>query len=43
MNEDMEKIIKEWSEEFLILIVDAKLSDTNTIGSPIVTRDEHVI
>jgi hypothetical protein len=41
-NEDMEHIIKEWLEEFLVPIIDTKLSDTDTIGSPIVTRVEHV-
>jgi hypothetical protein len=38
----MEKITKEWKEEFLILVDDAELSDKNTIGSPMVTRVEHV-
>jgi hypothetical protein len=41
-DEDMEKITKEWPEEFFVPVIDAKLSDTNTIGSPIVTRVEHV-
>jgi hypothetical protein len=41
-NEDMEHITKEWSEEFLVPVTDAKLSDTDTIGSPIFTRVEHV-
>jgi hypothetical protein len=36
-DEDMEHITKEWTEEFLVPIIDAKLSDTNTIGSPIFT------
>jgi hypothetical protein len=38
----MEQITKEWPEEFLVLVVDAELSDTDTIGSPIVTWVEHV-
>jgi hypothetical protein len=33
----MEKFTKEWSEEFLVAFVDVELSDTDTIGSPIVT------
>jgi hypothetical protein len=42
MDDDMEQITKEWSEEFLVPVADAELSDTDTIGSPIVTRVEHV-
>jgi hypothetical protein len=42
MDEDMEQITKEWLEEFLVPVTDAELSDTDTIGSPIVTRVEHV-
>jgi hypothetical protein len=41
-DEDMEQITKEWLEEFLVPVDDAELSDTDTIGSPIVTRVEHV-
>jgi hypothetical protein len=41
-DEDMEQITKEWPEEFLVPVADAELSDTDTIGSPIVTRVEHV-
>jgi hypothetical protein len=41
-DEDMEQITKEWPEEFLVPIVDAKLSKNDTIGSPMVTRVEHV-
>jgi hypothetical protein len=37
-DEDMEQITKEWLEEFLVPVTDAELSDTDTIGSPIVTR-----
>jgi hypothetical protein len=33
----MEQITKEWPEEFLVPVADAELSDTDTIGSPIVT------
>jgi hypothetical protein len=33
----MEKITKEWLEEFIILVVDAELFDTDTIGSSMVT------
>jgi hypothetical protein len=38
----MEQITKEWSEEFLVPVIDAELSDTDTIGRPMVTRVEHV-
>ena len=38
----MEHITKEWPKEFLVPGVDTKLSDTDTIGSPMVTRVEHV-
>jgi hypothetical protein len=38
----MEQIIKKWPKEFLVPVVDAKLSDTYTVGSPMVTRVEHV-
>jgi hypothetical protein len=41
-NEDMEQITKEWSEQFLLHVADAELSDTDTIGIPIVTQVEHV-
>jgi hypothetical protein len=37
----MEQITKEWMKEFLVPDADAKLSDTDTIGSPIVTQVEH--
>jgi hypothetical protein len=40
-DEDMEKITKECSEEFLILVDDAEISDTKIIGSPLVTQFEH--
>ena len=36
-DEDMEQLTKEWSEEFLVPVTDAELSDTDTIGSPMVT------
>jgi hypothetical protein len=42
MDEDMEQIRKEWSEELLVPVDDAKLFDTNIIGIPLVTRVEHV-
>jgi hypothetical protein len=38
----MEYITKEWLEEFLVPIADAELSDTDIIGSPLVTWVEHV-
>ena len=38
----MEQITKEWLEEFIVPIVDAELSDTDTIGSPIVTLVKYV-
>jgi hypothetical protein len=38
----MEQITKELSKEFLLLVIDAEIFDTETIGSPIVTRVEHV-
>jgi hypothetical protein len=41
-NVDMEQIIKDWPEAFLVPISDVDLSDTDTIGSPMVTRAEHV-
>jgi hypothetical protein len=41
-DEDMDQITKEWPDEFLVSVVDAELSETETIGSPIVTRVEHV-
>lgn len=41
-NEDMEEITKEWLTEFLVPVVDAELSDVDIIGSPLVTRVEHV-
>jgi hypothetical protein len=33
----MEQITKDWPEEFLVPVVDAELSDTETIGSSIIT------
>jgi uncharacterized protein YpbB len=42
IDEYMEKITKEWPEEFLVPVVDAEFSDTDTIGSPMVTQVEHV-
>jgi hypothetical protein len=39
---DMEQITKEWPEEFLVPVADVELSSIDTIGSPIVTRVEHV-
>jgi hypothetical protein len=42
MDDDMEKITKEWPEEFLVPIDDTELSNTKTIGSPIVTQVEYV-
>jgi hypothetical protein len=41
-DEDMEQITKEWLEDFLVPIVDVELFDIDTIGSPMVTRVEHV-
>jgi hypothetical protein len=41
-DEDMEQITKEWTEEFLAHVADEELSDTDTIGSSMVTRVEHV-
>jgi hypothetical protein len=38
----MEQITKEWLKEFLVPIADAELSDTDTIGIPLVTQVEHV-
>lgn len=38
----MEHITKEWPQEFLVPVADAKLSSTDTIGSPMVTQVEHV-
>jgi hypothetical protein len=40
--EDMEQIMKEWSEEFVVPVANAELSDTDIIGSPLVTQVEHV-
>jgi uncharacterized protein YsxB (DUF464 family) len=42
IDEDMEKIMKEWPEEFQTPIVDVELSNADIIGSPLVTRFEHV-
>jgi hypothetical protein len=41
-DEDMDKIMKEWPEKFLVPVADAEISDTDTIGSPLVTQVEHV-
>jgi hypothetical protein len=41
-DEDMDQITKEWPDEFLVPIFDEKLSDTDTIGSCIVTQFKHV-
>jgi hypothetical protein len=41
-SEDMEEITKEWPAEFLVPVDDAKLSDPNIIGSPLVNWVEHV-
>jgi hypothetical protein len=38
----MEQITKEWSKEFLVLVANVELCDTDTIGSPLVTQVEHV-
>jgi hypothetical protein len=38
----MEEITKEWLVEFLVLVEDADLSDTDIIGSPLVTQVKHV-
>jgi hypothetical protein len=38
----MEEIMKEWPVEFLIPVDDAKLSNPDIIGLPLVTRVEHV-
>jgi hypothetical protein len=40
-NEDMQEITKEWLAEFLVPVKDAKLSDPNTIESPLVTQTEY--
>jgi hypothetical protein len=41
-DEYMELITKEWSEEFLVPIIDVELSNIETIGSLIVTQVEKV-
>jgi hypothetical protein len=41
-DEDMEEITKEWPTEFLVPVDDAELSNPDIIGSPLVTRAEHV-
>jgi hypothetical protein len=41
-DEDMEEITKEWPKKFLVPVEDAELSDADIIGSPLVTRVEHV-
>jgi hypothetical protein len=38
----MDQIAKEWSKEFLLLVADAELSNTDIIGIPLVTWVEHV-
>jgi hypothetical protein len=37
VDEDMEKITKEWLEEFHVSIDDVELFETDIIGSPLVT------
>jgi hypothetical protein len=37
----MEEITKEWLEEFLVPVDQAELSDSDLIGSPVVTREEY--
>jgi hypothetical protein len=37
----MEEITKEWSEEFIVPIDDAELSDPDIIGIPLVTWVEY--
>jgi hypothetical protein len=41
-DEDMEQITKEWLEEFLAPVTNAKLSNIDTIGRSMVTRVERV-
>jgi hypothetical protein len=41
-DEDMEQITKKCPKEFHVPIIDAELSDTDTIVRPIVTQVEHV-
>jgi hypothetical protein len=41
-DEDMEEITKEWTTDFLVPVEYAELFDTDIIGSPLVTRVEHV-
>ena len=41
-DEDMEDNTKEWPTEFLVPVDDAKLFEPDIIGSPLVTRVEHV-
>jgi hypothetical protein len=38
----MDHITKEWLEDFLEPVVDVELSDTDTIGSLMVTLVEHI-
>jgi hypothetical protein len=40
-DEDMEDITKEWPNEFLVPIEDAKLSDLDIIGIPLFTQNEY--
>jgi hypothetical protein len=38
----MDKITKEWLEEFLVSVADVEIFDTDTIGSPMVTWVDHI-
>jgi hypothetical protein len=38
----MEHITKEWSTKFLVPVDDEKFFDPDIIGSPLLTRFEHV-
>jgi hypothetical protein len=40
-DKDMEQIMKEWPEDFHVPVDDAKISDPDIIGSPLVTWFEH--
>jgi hypothetical protein len=40
-DEDMEEITKEWPAEFLVPLEDAKLSDPDIVGSPLVTQTKY--
>jgi hypothetical protein len=41
IDEDMEKIMKEWLEDFLVLVNDVESLQPDIIGSPLVTQVEH--